>query len=80
MGEIRKDYFSDEFVIIKTKETKKIKRKINKECEYCPGNEDKTIPADMVLVQSEGSLIRTAEEEGAPVKDWVYVHFKKRIQ
>ena len=31
LGEIRKDYFSDEFVIIKTKETKKIKRKINKE-------------------------------------------------
>ena len=78
LGEIRKDYFSDEFVIIKTKETKKIKKKINKECEYCPGNEDKTILADMVLVQSEGSLIRTADEEGEPVKDWCIRAFQEK--
>ncbi|MCP8317638.1 MAG: DUF4921 family protein [archaeon] len=75
MGELRKDYFTDRLAIIKKDVTKrpidlKIEEEISKECPYCPDNETMTLPAELVLVQREGTLIKLTDAEGEIVKDW----------
>ena len=75
MGELRKDYFTDRLVIV-TKDTAKhpiefkVEDKIGKECPYCPGHENMTPPAELVLVQREGTLIKLTDTEEEIIKDW----------
>ncbi|MGQ9468701.1 MAG: galactose-1-phosphate uridylyltransferase [Nitrososphaerales archaeon] len=75
MGELRKDYFTDRIAIITKDATKrpidlKIKEEIGKECPYCPNHETMTLPAELVLVQREGTLIKLTDAEGGIIKDW----------
>jgi len=82
LGELRKDYFTNRIVLTSSeknelpklrKEDKHIakKKSIEPKCSLCPGNEKKTKPADMVLVQKEGALIKMSDEEDDPVKGWI---------
>jgi UDPglucose--hexose-1-phosphate uridylyltransferase len=82
LSEIRKDYFTSKIVLVSTKrdnplkpkkehKSKPLESKRFSDCGFCPGNEEKTPPADTVLVQKEGALIKLADEEGEPVKNWV---------
>lgn len=78
MTEIRKDYFSDQLVIVSTERSKHSsdftttsrKSENKSKCPLCPGNESMTPPADLVLVQQEGTLVKLADEEPDRVKGW----------
>ena len=82
MGELRKDYFTNRIVLTSTiknesskpkKGDKHIpeKKSTDPKCNLCPGNEKKTKPANMVLIQKEDALIKMSDEEDDPVKDWI---------
>ena len=82
MGELRKDYFTNRIVLTSTKKNESPKpikknnstspqKSIDPKCILCPGNEEKTNAADMVLIQKGGALIKMVDEEDDPVKDWV---------
>ena len=74
MSKVRKDYFSESFVLFtneKPDKIKKLKKVVKKkDCPYCPGNEHITGPADLVLISKEGALAKLADEEESFVKDW----------
>ena len=71
---MRKDYFSESFVLFtneKLDKIKKLKKVVKKkDCPYCPGNEHITGPADLVLISKEGALAKLVDEEESFVKDW----------
>ena len=71
---MRKDYFSESFVLFtneKLEKIKKLKKVVNKkDCAYCPGNEHITGPADLVLISKEGALAKLVDEEENFVKNW----------
>lgn len=82
MGELRRDYFTNKVVLTSSKNDKKLKLKKQKEqpkskikkdinCNLCPGNEKNNSPADLVLVQSEGMLMKMSDEDDEPVQNWV---------
>jgi UDPglucose--hexose-1-phosphate uridylyltransferase len=82
LGELRKDYFTDRLVIVTNGITKYPVFKIEetqKECPYCPGNEAMTLPAELVLVQREGALIKLADTEEEIVKDWCVRVFPEKL-
>lgn len=77
VSEIRRDYFTDRLVIISPERSKRpsdFKRPRQKEtvgvCAFCPGNESMTPPADLVLSQRGGSLVKLSDGESDPVTDW----------
>lgn len=78
MGELRRDYFTERFVIVSTERSKRpsdfkvepVEETAKEDCPFCPGNEWMTPPADLVLIQSNGSLVKLEDEEGEPVKGW----------
>ena len=74
MSKVRKDYFSESFVLFtneKLDKIKKLKKVVKKkDCPYCPGNEHITGPADLVLISKEGTLAKLADEDESFVKDW----------
>ncbi len=74
MSNVRKDYFSEDFVLFTNEKSTKIsnlKKLVNKkDCPYCPGNEHITGPADLVLISKEGTLAKLADEPEDYVKDW----------
>ena len=71
---MRKDYFSESFVLFtneKLEKIKKLKKVVKKkDCPYCPGNEHITGPADLILISKEGALAKLADEDESFVKDW----------
>ena len=71
--EIRKDYFTDKLSIILPdrglKPGQVIPPKAEK-CNYCPGNEELTPPADLVLVKRGDTLLKQTDSEGDVVKNW----------
>lgn len=73
MLEIRKDYFTDCFCIVSDEgivwgnDQEDVNEKI---CPYCPGNEHLTPPAELVLVQSQGTLVKACDSEDERVKNW----------
>lgn len=82
MGELRRDYFTNKIVLTSSKNDKVVpvkdeknelssNNKNNSECILCPGNEKKTLPADLVLVQNEGMLMKMSDEDDDPVLNWV---------
>ncbi|PXF23774.1 MAG: galactose-1-phosphate uridylyltransferase [Thaumarchaeota archaeon] len=74
MSKVRKDYFSESFVLFtneKLDKIKKLKKVVKKkDCPYCPGNEHITGPADLVIISKEGALAKLADEDESFVKDW----------
>ncbi len=73
MVEIRKDYFTDKLSIILPdrglKAGQVIPQKAEK-CNFCPGNEELTPPADLVLVKRGDTLIKQTDSEGDIIKNW----------
>ncbi len=73
MVEIRKDYFTDKLSIILPdrglKPGQVIPQKAEK-CNYCPGNEEMTPPADLVLVKRGDTLLKQTDSEGDTIKNW----------
>ena len=67
MGNLRKDYVSERFVIVNQYESKKSKTKKNP---YKSGNESMTNPSVLSLVQKDGMLQRLQDDESDFVKNW----------
>ena len=70
MGDIRKDYVLDRFVIVpQTIEETGTQIQVDK-CPYCPGNEGMTEPASITLVAKDGMLQRLSDNEENIVTGW----------
>lgn len=67
MGDMRKDYVSERFMIISKKDDKVIDPK---KSPYAPGNESMTNPSVLSLVAKDGMLQRLQDNEDEYVKDW----------
>ena len=67
MGNLRKDYVSERFVIVNQSESKKTKTRKNP---YKAGNESMTKPSVLSLVQKDGMLQRLQDDEDEIVKGW----------
>ncbi|MBT5200914.1 MAG: galactose-1-phosphate uridylyltransferase [Thaumarchaeota archaeon] len=67
MGEIRKDYVSEHFMIISKKTDKVIDPK---KSPFAPGNESMTNPSVLSLVAKDGMLQRLQDDDGEYVKNW----------
>ena len=80
MSDLRKDYFTENLVIIESRRTKRSSQAKGDTdgCEYCPGNEEATLPADLVLIQKEGSLLKMSDEEGDPIRKWNVRVFREK--
>jgi UDPglucose--hexose-1-phosphate uridylyltransferase len=39
-------------------------------CNYCPGNEEMTLPADLVLVRRGDTLLKQTDSEGDVIRNW----------
>lgn len=78
LPELRKDYFTGRLVIVSSdRSNSSMSRTLSKQenvtretCPFCPGNEALTPPADLVLVQKYGSLVKESDSESEPVNDW----------
>ncbi len=74
MGELRKDYVLDKFVVVPTgDQTASGERSLsssNEKCPYCPGNESMTEPALLALVVKDGMLQRLSDSEDSIIDDW----------
>lgn len=87
MAELRKDYFTDRFTLVPSEphlspaEIKESLKQISKEevCPLCPGNEEKTPPADLVLIQREGSLVKSSDSEYERITNWSIRAFPNRF-
>lgn len=69
MVEIRRDYFTNALSIVLDR--RRIEGELDDRCPFCPGNEEMTPPADLVLVKRDDTLIKQSESEGEAVKDWI---------
>jgi UDPglucose--hexose-1-phosphate uridylyltransferase len=70
LGDIRKDYVLDRFVIVpQTIEETRTQIQVDK-CQYCPGNEGMTEPASIALVAKDGMLQRLSDNEENIVTGW----------
>ena len=75
MVEIRKDYFTDKLSIVTSDRAARSQFKSfsdhGAKCPFCPGNEEMTPPADLVLVKMGDTLVKQTDSEGDPVRGWV---------
>lgn len=75
MPDLRKNYFTDKLVLIEPGEwtPKPVKRKSTdtKDCIFCPGNETKTPPSDLVLADRHGTMLKLSDTPEDYVTDWV---------
>jgi UDPglucose--hexose-1-phosphate uridylyltransferase len=69
MGDLRKDYFLDRFVVVPSAEAK-TEVANGETCPFCPGNESLTQPAILALVVKDGMLKRLSDSDDAIVDDW----------
>ena len=75
MGDLRKDYVLDKFVVMhEASQAASEDRHSNGggggKCPYCPGNESMTEPATLALVVKEGMLQRLSDSEDSIIDDW----------
>jgi UDPglucose--hexose-1-phosphate uridylyltransferase len=76
MGEIRKDYFVERWVIIEPKRAKrpsdfKIKKEEEGEiCYFCPGNEHLTPPSIYSIIYEDNMYIKKQDSDEERVKGW----------
>ena len=73
MVEIRKDYFTDRLSIVTLDRGRAPFRNMSDhaKCPFCPGNEEMTPQADLVLVKMGDTLVKQTDSEGDPVRGWV---------
>lgn len=76
MVEIRKDYFADKLAIITSDRDLKPSQLLHpgfhsEKCPFCPGNEEMTPLADLVLIRKENTLVKQTDAEGELVRDWI---------
>ena len=71
--ELRMDYFMNRFSVILGRKAEEYER-----CPYCPGNEEISGPADLVLVSKKGALTKKSDEDGEYVRDWSTRAFRRR--
>lgn len=67
MGNMRKDYVLERFVIVSPNN---VKNTDSKKCTFCPGNESMTNPSLLSLVAKDGMLQRLQDAEDYFVKNW----------
>jgi UDPglucose--hexose-1-phosphate uridylyltransferase len=71
MGDLRKDYVLEKFVVVPSTEQPVDDRKLSEtKCAYCPGNETMTEPALLALVVKDGMLQRLSDSDDSIVEDW----------
>jgi UDPglucose--hexose-1-phosphate uridylyltransferase len=73
MVEIRKDYFTGKLSIVLPDRGLKPGQVIpqrNEKCSCCPGNEEMTQPADLVLVKRGDTLLKQTDSEGDIIRNW----------
>jgi UDPglucose--hexose-1-phosphate uridylyltransferase len=71
LGDLRKDYVLDKFVIVpRSSESERIDPPLDGSCPYCPGNESMTEPAQIALVAKDGMLQRLSDSEENIICDW----------
>ncbi|HEV8387181.1 MAG TPA: DUF4921 family protein [Nitrososphaera sp.] len=71
MGDLRKDYVLEKFVVVPSAEQPMDDRKLSTgKCAYCPGNETMTEPALLALVVKDGMLQRLSDSDDSIVDDW----------
>ncbi len=83
MVEIRKDYFSDKLAIVASERNVRPNQYRHaspsaEKCSFCPGNEEMTPPADLVLIRRENTLVKQTDSEGEPVRDWIVRSFPNK--
>jgi UDPglucose--hexose-1-phosphate uridylyltransferase len=80
LGELRKDYVMDKFVIYPSN-LNEMKEDDSPDtiCPYCPGNENYTPSSIVSLVIKSGILQRLSDSEGNIVKDWSVRVFNSKI-
>jgi UDPglucose--hexose-1-phosphate uridylyltransferase len=80
LGELRKDYVMDKFVIYPSNlDEMKEDTSPDTICPYCPGNENYTPSSIVSLVIKSGILQRLSDSEGNIVKDWSVRVFNSKI-
>src|SRR5579872_5499089 len=52
---------------------------VSPDCPFCPGNEDRTPPAELVLVGRENSLLKLADSESEHVLGWTVRYFPNKF-
>lgn len=72
MGDLRKDYVLDKFVVVPAGDQSMALDRRGEEgrCPYCPGNESMTEPAILALVVKDGMLQRLSDSEDTVIDDW----------
>ena len=71
LGNLRKDYVLEKFVILPDSPEENIHSDpAHEKCPYCPGNESMTGPAVISLVSKDGMLQRLSDSEGSIIEDW----------
>jgi UDPglucose--hexose-1-phosphate uridylyltransferase len=79
LGDLRKDYILDKFVILPEASRANIdyvthhdnsNSSSESNCPYCPGNESMTEPALLALVVKDGMLQRLSDSEDSIIEDW----------
>ena len=70
MGDLRKDYVLDKFVVVPEAGQAAGDKQEGSKCPYCPGNESMTEPAMLALVVQDGMLQRLSDSEDSVIEDW----------
>jgi UDPglucose--hexose-1-phosphate uridylyltransferase len=70
MGDLRKDYFLDRFVVVPSQDSRTSDLSGLEKCPFCPGNEALTEPAILALVVKDGILQRLSDTEDSIIEDW----------
>lgn len=84
MPELRKDYFTKKLVLVsKHRDDRPIDpapstRLSNpaNTCPFCPGHEEMTPPADLVLVSKDNTLLKLSDSESERVEGWSVRYFQ----
>ena len=75
MGDMRKDYVSERFMIVAKKDDKVIDPK---KSPFAPGNEAMTNPSVLSLVAKDGMLQRLQDNDDDYVKNWAIRVFESK--
>lgn len=70
MGNLRKDYVLEKFVILPYQMNNFPGAGIQSGCPFCPGNELMTERATLALVAKDGILKRLSDTEESPIEEW----------
>ena len=84
MPELRKDYFTRRLVLVSSERKNRpfefkdppVPYRVDSSlCPFCPGNEEMTPPADLVLVSNANTLLKLADSDVERVHDWSVRYF-----